>query len=154
MRRDPRRISARMLDLNFNMLVDFVELDCAEQRRIYSRQKRPLVNRLLFWRERQSPEDGLAHIDSLIRSGGQQYCSAPSEQDFGEAYLFQETMIADDGAYVSVAAAAWSHAAREMKELYFWYTTRRRTGNRREANEAEDQAMLIRLMKIRLYLWM
>jgi hypothetical protein len=130
-----------MFEVNFQMLVEFVEVECASQHQIYTRQE-----------QHRSSADGIAHLDSLIRSSGNEACRVETERDFGDSYLVQETYIADDGGYVSLATAAWSHAAREMKALYLWYT--HMSQERTDPDEAENQAMLIRLIKIRLYLWM
>jgi len=139
-------IAQQMLHHNFRLLVDFVEVDCADQWRVYNRKIDAAGER-----ERRSREEGLAHLDSMIRST---VTAAPdtADRDFGDAYLWQETFIADESGYVSLATQAWMHAAREMKQLYLWYTGQRLPAG--ENDDREDQAMLIRLMKIRLYLWM
>ncbi len=71
--------------------MDLLELDCARQWRVYSRQQSAAEEQ-----RHRSPEQGLAHLDSLIRSGGTG-AQVSGDADFGDAYLYQETFIADDG---------------------------------------------------------
>jgi hypothetical protein len=175
----------RFLPCLFNELVDFVEIEQAWHYVMWNDEEQKKYNvpwyrkGWLRWRTWRCPEAGLAYLDWAMTLTNEEFLEE------GEKHLAEPTHQAK--------------AAKEIKELYLWWTTvyrnrpepmeasgwtayceaaRMANGGRlsfgndktpelaemskiamdkmhkmEEAYEAEDEAMLIRLIKIRQSLW-
>jgi hypothetical protein len=158
-----------MLHVNFGLLVDFVEVECAAMQRISRKEVGFRLDGLLFWKKIRSRDEGLAHLE------------------WGSGLVYGQDHGMDPGNDLYGTPTDQAKDAREAKELYLWYLNRENRPDPHEASgwseicrqresgkkprrdeirkalesctameqtyEQEDEAMLIRLMKIRRSLW-
>lgn len=165
-------VDTRMINGMFNMLVDFVEIDKAMMQRIYSEEDPPknffqkLGKRLLGKKYRRNPDDGLKYIQWEMSLGNPSLGQAEAAREIWQIYHWWK--FVRPARPDPMDASGWSAHCDSLrargKGIYDMnaltqeeqHSSRITLDTCREIEEAydlEDEQYLIRLVKIRRYLW-